>query len=727
MADSSLNFATKPASSAMDYEFLRREGIRHLERLSGQLWTDFNAHDPGITILEQVCYALTDLAHRIDYSMPDLLAGPDGAPPEGLFSPAEILSSAPVTLDDLRRLVIDDDEVKNAWIEIGGERTTPDGESSRLKGLYRVLIELVDSVYIDGNREQKINEIKERVVRKLHSYRGLGEDFEEISVLESEEIRVEARIEIETVEDSRKLMRDILKRIADYISPPVRFRTLSELLTAGRRTDEIFNGPLLEHGFIDAEELRRSQRRDSLHTSDLIHLIMDIPGVRTVSAVAFSAVDPAYSEKVVWEDWYLRLNPKKAPKFSLENSTITLERNQLPVEEVDQQGDYPGFSQLLGDRSEKRDFVGSESVLSIPAGRDRKLANYYSLQHQLPSTYGVGSLGLPTSATPQRKAQAKQLSAYLMFFDQLLANYFTQLARAKDLFSPEGAGKEGSTYFTQMIDDPSLKLEMIRKGTPVDHEMQLQNITKDAFVTDQDGHVQNEFNRRNRFLNHLLARFAEQFTDYSLALYDTVQNDHMVTQKKAARVKQELLKNYVEISCARGSAFNYLEPWGRNNLSGLERKLYGILGLDVEEPRDRFYMVEHILLRPMVEEAQRIDPILDPHQCEDPYSLQLSFVFSAKSERIEQNNFEAFVERTLLEVTPAHLLISVQWLNKQDMTTFGNCYTCWLQTRLSYWQRKHFGVTEVEGETEKSLKDLHNEAVEAQTKLNDWFKARQKR
>ena len=60
-----LTLTTAPLEHpAMDYAFLRQEGIRHLERLAGPLWTDFNAHDPGITILEQLCYALTDLAYR---------------------------------------------------------------------------------------------------------------------------------------------------------------------------------------------------------------------------------------------------------------------------------------------------------------------------------------------------------------------------------------------------------------------------------------------------------------------------------------------------------------------------------------------------------------------------------------------------------------------------------------------------------------------------------------
>ena len=47
-----------------DYNFLRREGIKHIEKMGGDLWTDFNTHDPGITLLESLCYAITDLAYR---------------------------------------------------------------------------------------------------------------------------------------------------------------------------------------------------------------------------------------------------------------------------------------------------------------------------------------------------------------------------------------------------------------------------------------------------------------------------------------------------------------------------------------------------------------------------------------------------------------------------------------------------------------------------------------
>ena len=45
----------------LNWQALREEGLRHIRAMSGELWTDHNLHDPGITILELLCYALTDL------------------------------------------------------------------------------------------------------------------------------------------------------------------------------------------------------------------------------------------------------------------------------------------------------------------------------------------------------------------------------------------------------------------------------------------------------------------------------------------------------------------------------------------------------------------------------------------------------------------------------------------------------------------------------------------
>src|SRR4051794_23957759 len=97
--------ATIPAdpveSPGADFWFLRSEGIRLLERLTGDTWTDYNLSDPGVTLLEVLCYAIADLSYRAGHSVADLLAenGRTGTLP----SAAHVLPCVPVTAADLRR------------------------------------------------------------------------------------------------------------------------------------------------------------------------------------------------------------------------------------------------------------------------------------------------------------------------------------------------------------------------------------------------------------------------------------------------------------------------------------------------------------------------------------------------------------------------------------------------------------------------------------------------
>src|SRR3546814_64330 len=102
----------------MDYELLRSLGLKYIEELGSKSWTDYNAHDPGITIMEQLCYALTELGYRSDFDILDLMADKDGniAGLQTFFSAKNILSSAPLTVEDYRKLLVDIDGVRNAWL-----------------------------------------------------------------------------------------------------------------------------------------------------------------------------------------------------------------------------------------------------------------------------------------------------------------------------------------------------------------------------------------------------------------------------------------------------------------------------------------------------------------------------------------------------------------------------------------------------------------------------------
>ena len=49
-----------------DLVALREKGISFIQQYSGTEWTDHNIHDPGITILEQICLAIADITYQTE-------------------------------------------------------------------------------------------------------------------------------------------------------------------------------------------------------------------------------------------------------------------------------------------------------------------------------------------------------------------------------------------------------------------------------------------------------------------------------------------------------------------------------------------------------------------------------------------------------------------------------------------------------------------------------------
>ena len=91
----------KPAVKSMDFDFLKAEGIRRIQEMAGNIWTDYNEHDPGVTILEALCYALTDLGYRTSFDMKDLLAPNPNDQIEDhydFYTARQVLHNAPLTI-----------------------------------------------------------------------------------------------------------------------------------------------------------------------------------------------------------------------------------------------------------------------------------------------------------------------------------------------------------------------------------------------------------------------------------------------------------------------------------------------------------------------------------------------------------------------------------------------------------------------------------------------------
>ncbi|MEM8961998.1 MAG: hypothetical protein AAGD38_10990, partial [Acidobacteriota bacterium] len=370
----------------MDFTSLRQQGIRHLERLAGQQWTDFNVHDPGITILEQLCYVLTDLVYRIDHEMPDLLAEGGGDPYASLYPPHEILSTRAVTRADLRKAALDVPWIQNAWIEPVDEdelelhfhpgpreldfTAAPFvSEPVTLQGLSRVWIELSD--------RDKSEKALPRVVRRLHTHRNLCEDFVDIATLTPRNVPIHGTVEIGPVEDVDRLLASIYVALAGEISPRIPFVSLEDRLASGVRVDEIFDGPLLDHGFIDDGAFMTATRRTRLNASDLVHAMMDVSDVRAVRDLELGTTR---------EPWTLRLDYDESPKLDTSRSEITLVRAGLTVT-VDKERTERLYAEL---RSRATAPSHRRDALAPPTGRDRKVERYRSLQHHFPAAYGIG-------------------------------------------------------------------------------------------------------------------------------------------------------------------------------------------------------------------------------------------------------------------------------------------------------------------------------------------------
>ena len=96
----------------IDYEKLKNEALNYLKKIGGEKWNYYDEHDPGITILENLCFAIMDLDYRINFPIEDLLAKNPKKHGEivPFFMPEEILPSAPVTLNDYYKLTNHNEE-----------------------------------------------------------------------------------------------------------------------------------------------------------------------------------------------------------------------------------------------------------------------------------------------------------------------------------------------------------------------------------------------------------------------------------------------------------------------------------------------------------------------------------------------------------------------------------------------------------------------------------------
>jgi len=611
-----------PSQLAVDYAALRKAGLAYIEQFASGLWTDYNTHDPGITVLEMLCYAITDLGLRTSLPTKDLLASSAGslAALYKAFPAAEtVLPTCPISELDYRKLFIDVDGVRNAWLEQASPtihvncRETADPNPAKrqqlrylplpasvplanqtqfaLRGLLNLKLDLDDFFIAEQIRAAAGNaltylEVQQQImaaVRQAYlANRHLCEDLHQVLPVPVQHLLFCADVDLMPEAKVSDVYAQILLVVQQYLNPAVKRYSLAEMRAKTNpdgnplSIDQIFEGPLLKNGFIVDQELLATSLRQVVYASDLINLLMGIPGVRAVKKVRLNTLVPNLGKPCgEWatstpegERWCLHIATGHQPQLCVDKAALAFYKDIIPVGSLTDKA--RAIQQLIGLQREAYEANRKQiDPLPLPAGEVHDLAAYQSISQEFPDNYGIGRRGLGPSATPARQAQAKQLKAYLLFFDQLLANYLAQLANVQQLFGTQPADiADPRTYFSQVV-----------AGLEGAGELYVDHANLPTALADLGRQLEGyDLNpeRKNRLLDHLLARFAENFNEYALLMHTLFgeRNGQEILQDKA-----DFLNEYHQ-TC-RATAYHYGQPaWNNDNVAGVTRRVARLAGIN---------------------------------------------------------------------------------------------------------------------------------------------------
>ncbi len=373
-----------PLPKELDFKALKEEGLAYIQEHSSYEWTNLNPSDPGVTILDQLCYALTELGYCTNFPIADILTNANGKLPieNQFYLPEHILTTAPITTTDYIKYIIDAiPEVDNVVIE------PIKSKSLAIGGKYRVFLKLVDNTATSD--EQK--KICRSVFLLLISSRNLGEFFLFPKILTPKTFNTHGQLIIEEGYDQNAVLAEVHANINNYIFPKVVQTGYDTLMEEGITTDQIFNGPLLQHGWIPDSSLQA--KKDVIRAFEIREVIASVEGVKSVSNLYFKEKRKKKKDKT------------KAKKKSHKKYKIKAGKRKIIVLEVVRSKADRGLMKLgnavgtlknisslrvreIAKVKPQKDQINTVDAIKIapnpPQGKFRDINTYYSIQNTFP-------------------------------------------------------------------------------------------------------------------------------------------------------------------------------------------------------------------------------------------------------------------------------------------------------------------------------------------------------
>jgi hypothetical protein len=494
-------------SVSLDFSELRERGLEYIQELSGDVWTDYNSHDPGVTILEQLCYALTDIAYRTSLPVNDLLIPgeklPVNAKSNAFFSPSAIFSSHPVTIQDYRKMIIDRfDEIQNVWITSKGSN----GFQEELRGLNEIEIlprlSFLNIFKADCVKEESfLNEVN----TFLNENRNLGEKFGAVKLLEPQFIQIEFDLHIDEHSNIDETLANVFLKLFEFIYSPVQSSSYTEMVEDEMSMEKIFSGPRLRKGFIKGDI--PDKRLKVIQVDQLQKLLSKINGINKCKVKCIHYKGNKLAELPVENGKFFHLLLDEDLKNSGEKrfdgiySNMNVFVKQKRYSSLNKQNINHLFLEIWAKkfRGYSLEISQNDFFQKKLNGKFRNLSRYFTVQKHFPVIYGIGEEGISKHEPVERHAKANQLKAYLMLAEQHLANHLSQLGNLNEFFNIDFENGLKKTYFSQKITSvPGVEKLLTENQLFPESEYEPEHVF---------------FDRKNRIYDHLLARFGEDLND----------------------------------------------------------------------------------------------------------------------------------------------------------------------------------------------------------------------
>ncbi|BDD12767.1 hypothetical protein FUAX_51990 (plasmid) [Fulvitalea axinellae] len=538
---------TKQDIKALDFSFLKQVGMAFIQSLTEGVNIDSN-----LSVLDQLCYVLSDMANRTGLDVKKLLTYRKNESETSFLPPFEILSGTPVTVNHWRKLIIDRVErVRNVWFDqLGNDR--PDTVS----GLYILRVELAEGFdkKLHGQR------IKEEIYELLAENRNLGEDVCGIVIQDPQELFVDCEIVLEDDCSADDVHAQVLARLNDYITRPLKRYTLQEAKKMGMSADEIFEGPALRCGLILDHDLRT---KDSyFQNGEFINLLADITGIKSIKR--FNLLVWKSGEGYV--NYTDRLEGKEKPEAVAIGWMNSPRLASIHLDDINN----PLFFKYF-----KKGSIVSISKEEVFSNLERLRDGGFPLEGKSVKKRKE-TTSSDKSETEKRQQNCApellQLKGFMMLFEHLMSNHLSEINNFGKLYSLDPELE--TAYLAQVPIDIVYLGQLLDSGDSVNLAEVKEKIIR---------RIDDLENRRLTFLRHLMVRFGEDYHDLPFHKFDFYPGHKAQTEvKPLAKIVTEQRKLSSSKSLSPLPRDGY---WLRENYSVLERRIRLKLDLPLRPSR----------------------------------------------------------------------------------------------------------------------------------------------